>query len=299
MTMIINPSRFAVASGGGGTPHRYWRLRLEEAWGNPVALSEIQFRPTPGTNMPYTGVGFGSSLYSSDFSVAKAFDGNNATDWAAASNTAGEYIGYDFGAGNEVAVEEILYRARNDYPTQTMKIASVQWSDNNADWTTDWIAYFSAFSGGQTKLRTRPEAPPVGAHRAWRLKWDASPRGFGSCARLEFRSEVGGADRTQEERGVPISAAEYGGYPASYAFDRDAGSFYSSNGGAPYLGWDFGLGGGILVNELVYYPRPDGADQGDGPRGGGLEWSDDMATWTRDRDIVPPTTYVANNGYSI
>lgn len=134
------------------------------------------------------------------------------------------------------------------------------------------------------------------SHRYWRLKWDASPRGFCSCSQLQLRDTVGGPDLTQGA-GSPLAGTSSGGFPASNAFNNNPSNFWSSVGAADYIGWDFGAGRAFDIVEFVYAPRNDAFSDGDGPRPGGLEYSDNGSTWTRVFTLTPPTTYDSGSTY--
>jgi len=131
----------------------------------------------------------------------------------------------------------------------------------------------------------------MAAHRYWRLKWDSSPRGFCSCLQLQFRDTLGGPDLTQGSPGVAIDGSHYNGYTPNRAFARGSSDFWSSDGPADWLGWDFGSGAAFDIVQTVYEGRP-GLCNDDAPRPGGLEWSDDGASWTRSFTLSPiPGSY--------
>jgi len=134
----------------------------------------------------------------------------------------------------------------------------------------------------------------MAAHRAWRLQYDSSPRGFGSCATLQLRGVIGGPDLTQGATGGPIGSDYYSGtYDFAKAFDNNPSTFWSSSSGTgnAYIGWDFGLGNSKDIVQFTFLIRPDSFGPQDAPTTGGLEWTDDdpgvSPTWTRAYSFGP------------
>lgn len=276
--------------------HRYWRVRSLSTNGDSiVAVAEIEFRTTVGGTTATTGgTAISSAIYGGGYEAANAFDANNSTDWAA--NNATGWIGYRFAAA--VNIVEVGCRARADYPASAPAVAQVEWSDDGTTWTREWTASFGAFTGGQLKLTVPPPPLAAGQHRAWRLKYDSSPRGYGSLAEVELRSTAGGVDQTIGAAGNAIQGTYYDdSYIGASAFDKDINSFWSSAAYEDWVGWDFGSGDGRNITEIAFIPRNDIYADQDAPNAGGLEWSDDLTTWTRVWSFAKPGTYSVGTTY--
>lgn len=134
----------------------------------------------------------------------------------------------------------------------------------------------------------------MAAHRAWKLQYDSSPRGFGSCATLQLRGTMGGPDLTQGATGGPFGSDYYSGsYDFAKAFDNDPSTFWSSStsSGHEFIGWDWGAGNSVDIVQFSFLPRPDSFAGPDAPTTGGIEWTDDdpnvSPTWTRSFSFGP------------
>ena len=118
--------------------HRYWRLYIiSNNGGTYVEVAELEFRETAGVSqVPSGGTPLWSSLYSSStiYQAANAFDGNNSTRWRA-SGSQNEWIGYDFGPGNDIEPVEILLGAFTSAATNNPRNIRVEYSDNGTDWS--------------------------------------------------------------------------------------------------------------------------------------------------------------------
>jgi hypothetical protein len=127
-------------------------------------------------------------------------------------------------------------------------------------------------------------------HRYWRVVWDTTDRGSAGCAKLEFHTSIGGADISGT--GTAMCSSSYAGDQGQPAFDNDITSNWSSDFGQlnGWLGMDFGAGNSPAVVEIALTPRQDGSfTDSDSPKPGGLEYSDDNATWTRLFSFSRPT----------
>lgn len=130
--------------------HRYWRILLREYGGNG-GLGELQMRASlGGANVAVGGVPYASSQLNTSYTPAKAFDGltvdtGTANAWQASAAAGGGGLGsypwlaYDFGAGNEKDIAEIVIFApgASGIAVTTMVTAfDWQYSDNNVTWKT-------------------------------------------------------------------------------------------------------------------------------------------------------------------
>jgi hypothetical protein len=123
-----------------GTAHRYWRINVESKHsGNAyTVINEVEFRGSAG-GIDLTGAGtpFSSSDFNGSTGADKAFDNDPALAWASGSGLP-QQIGYDFGAGNDVFIEELTMTTQTSalYVDQFPKDFSIQYSDDNIAWTT-------------------------------------------------------------------------------------------------------------------------------------------------------------------
>lgn len=135
--------------------HRYWRLLFSgiAGVGTRIGLDEIEFWSDPGgTRVPHSAVAASGFLgVSTDPAYAAdgllLGDGSNNEIWV--SQTTGPWwYSFDAGLGNDFDLAAIAL-ARGNYLTtgyDTPTGFDVQWSDDNATWTTVWTE--SAIPGG-------------------------------------------------------------------------------------------------------------------------------------------------------
>lgn len=130
--------------------HRYWRIRCRVVNGDTdsiTTIGELQMRTSlGGSNVATGGTPIASSQYSATYPATKAFDGlttDNAfgSRWASAVPGTGvqPWLGYDFGAGNEKDIQEIVIYVpgSTDLALKQFPVAfDWQYSDDNATWTT-------------------------------------------------------------------------------------------------------------------------------------------------------------------
>lgn len=152
-------------------PHRYWRLYMITNNGSAsfVTAGEIEFRGEPGgEDLTGNGAAIASS-YSSDATRPElAFDDiaetaeSGGSYWSCASGShVGAWIGYDFGEGNEVDINEVWFypaRAVDRQPRDML----VQWSDDGEVWRPKWaIRDQTGWTLGQARTFTFPGAAKV------------------------------------------------------------------------------------------------------------------------------------------
>lgn len=121
--------------------------------------------------------------------------------------------------------------------------------------------------------------------RYWRLyttsNWGAAS--IVALGTLELRGTVGGVNLALSGNGTASALSEYAGYPASFAFDANAGTTWASaNSGVPlgkWVKWDFGALNSKDIAQIVL-----GVATGDFGatakfRSGSLQSSDDDVIW--------------------
>lgn len=143
-----------AAAGGGGVPApapaRYWRIQdLAGFFLNSVSIIEFRHSLT-GATLCTGGTASASTTYSS-YSAANAFDGNSSTFWAAGT-TGTQWVGYDFGVGNEASVQYVLMKSRSGYGGQMPQAFSVQSSNDSSTWTEQWRVLGQAIWANETRI---------------------------------------------------------------------------------------------------------------------------------------------------
>lgn len=264
--------------------HRYWRARAPATFDvvRVLACTALDMRTSPGgSNVATGGTAIADGFYSG-YPPSNAFDGNSATFWTTFTVTApvsGHWIGYDFGAGNDKDIVEIVFTSRSDGFREDPSRLYVDYSDDGTTWINAWGAWaVSAWTANQS--RTFALSDPVVA--AWRVRAPTTGDpyfGTFAIAELEFRSAPGGSDLTTGK--IAASAYDYPGYPASNAIDNNSATFWTT-GNFPYPpagGWWLGvdIADSATIVEVVLQVRPDTFRED--PSALYLESTSDELTW--------------------
>jgi len=140
------------------TAHRYWRLyNIKNGDGTFCTITELIMATSAGGASVCTGgTASASTEYGSGWVAAAAFDGTVSGDqgWASASVAAGaigQWLAYDFGAGNAKDIIEVRIVSRSNPAglNQTPKYFRIEYSDDGTSWsqrgmvqvsTADWTA---------------------------------------------------------------------------------------------------------------------------------------------------------------
>jgi hypothetical protein len=287
MSMIVNPSRFTVVGTGPYDPdygaHRYWRVRGLSNNGDPMACSELELRTVIGGPTVCTGgTPISRADYGGGYAKAYAFDGlrTDGHEWAAPGSSAGvEWIGYDFGAGNDKEIVEVSYTARQFFGTQSPNVAALEYSDNGTTWSLAFILAFNSFANGETKVRTVPDPLPTGAnpHYYWRLYFFSPSGGFASARDGEIHLSIGGADITDT---APILYADSGHF-SNWSFDRMFDNNISTLIALNIPGWgSMQFASPTTIEEIKWRARDGGGSNYQVPYSGAVQYSDDGVTWT-------------------
>lgn len=130
--------------------YRYWRILVTEQQGDAsgrFSASEIEFRDSMG------GVDLTDPADAVAKSFKKSFFGGNSGDmafddshssgtWFTSNGSVyaggGEWIGWDFGLGSEVAIVEVGVRAIHTQLGLSVKAFTVQHSSDAVTWTDAW-----------------------------------------------------------------------------------------------------------------------------------------------------------------
>jgi hypothetical protein len=261
--------------------HRYWRV-LNRHCGDAsrILCAEMEMRESSG----------GADVTSSAFAIAsaqgaseqasEAFDNNLSNYWQVSTGSAGQWLGQDFGAGNEKDIVEITMQALSGFASRMTRQFDVQWSDDSSAWTTAWSGTFTAWTNAQQTFTKPAQADS----RYWRLRADAlQGSSVLSCAEMEMRATVGGADQTGSGSGVGDNTTGL-----ANAFDNNASTFWNGANwaGVPdcaWLGYDFGSGVTKDIREISWTSR-NGTTADQNPTAGWVESSsngiDWLARWT-------------------
>jgi hypothetical protein len=89
-----------------------------------------------GTNLFTGGTASANSSYSADYNADKAFDGNEATRWAADTSTLPNYISYDLGEGNDKLINCIKFLPFTHEGYSLIKDFLIKGSEDGVDWDT-------------------------------------------------------------------------------------------------------------------------------------------------------------------
>ena len=134
--------------------------------------------------------------------------------------------------------------------------------------------------------------PATEAHRYWRIEWGFKDVDNIQMAEIEFRSEIGGPDRTGSGTILFSSQFNSTGFKAANAFDNDPATPFAHTGAIPnWIGYDFG--GPIAVVEIMLQVTQNFPAQNSD--GFVVAHSDDGLEWTPYSAIhVPWSAPVAN-----
>ena len=257
--------------------HRYWRVYIDaDAGDHYVIATEIELRSSVGgSNLATGGTASASSAYGGDV-AANAFDGNLSTYWMASGAAMPQWIEYDLGAGSPASIVEIKWGTLSGYYLRTPSTFDVQYSDNDATWTTAWSVYGYMWSDAQNQVFTNP--PSAGSHRYWSVYVSVTSSGSAAaCAELEFHSTAGGGNIITG--GTPTASTVNNGYVAANCFDGNPATFWNSGGQPPqWVGYDFGSGNSVSVEEIKWTSRADYALYN--PLSFAMQFSDDGTNWS-------------------
>jgi hypothetical protein len=257
--------------------HRYWRIYIIAATGaTHLDISEIQMRTAIAGADQCTG---GTAIYSAEtvgFEASKAFDDSTATTWYinTASNPFPQYVGYDFGAGNDKDIVEVALTCWQ--AAEMARDFLIQYSDDASDWVTLYsLRDETGWSPGETRAFSA-STDPEGYHRFWRLYCrTTNGAAFAGIAEVEMRASLGGADECTG--GTATASTAFPGLEAPGAVDNGAGE-WASDGSAMPQWWKYDFGAGVAkgIVELHLTGRNPASQM---VTSFDLQWSDDNSTW--------------------
>lgn len=290
-------------------PHRYWRVYIAGPMsGTFLGATEIEMRGTyDGPDQTGSGIALGSSQYNAGYAPSKAFDnsyidsgGSPADIWVAGASLFPAWIGYDFGAGNEVDVVEVLYTGRETTRVaQSPGNAIIQWSDNGTNWTTSWTpGAQTTWSGTEQRIWSKPIPLVYDAYTYYRMLVTAVNGGSlvsGANITLIDENEVDRAIHTA----IPGSAAAssvlsgWAPYPVSL-YEAQGQDGDTTNGAAGWTtnnqntGWNYWYLD--VAQDLVGVVISEGWDARMAETFT-IAWSDNGSTWNTVLTVVNETRW--------
>lgn len=243
--------------------HRYWRIRSSKIQGNHASdnfgLTEIEMRAlSGGADQCSGGTAISSSDFSGSFAASNAFDNNTATIWSSVTGGGAHWIGYDFGSGNAVNVNEVFVTSRTDYLNSNVLTAFVESSDNGSTWTTQWqLTEMANWAAGETRTFTRPAFSDV--RTKWRLLFQNNfvPNSTISFNELECRATVGGANLATSSNCATDSNFD-GSHTVAQITDGNTATFWTSATTALPHWVTFTASSDMSLLEYVITARSDG-----------------------------------------
>lgn len=311
MGLLINPYTYATASGPSASPHRYWRVLMDEdSSGNLMtalaAFAEMEMREAVGgSDATGSGTASASSTFSG-FTAAGAF-ANDGTTTEFATNSPGlpGWLKYDFGSGVTKAILEVAIQPRNaPNVNQAPGPFKIQSSDDNFTTYNDewWVGYPGGanghgYAGSTLKVFTKPtldQSPSASRHRYWRISITGSNGGsYVGAGEVQFRTVAGGVNECVN--GTGTSRSNFAGLPPANAFDRNTSTEWASNnvGFPEWLEYDLGSGISASITEIAYLPR-NLTPTTQSPTGFDVQYSDDNSSWTTLWSVSGITGWAAN-----
>lgn len=272
------------------TPHRYWRIQYRGvAAGSQTGCGQIQMKETAGgpnlSNDPARAIASGSYSGPGGFYYwSRAFDGDPSHYWYQPGGNGynGNWIGYDFGAGNEKAINYISMYAPED-PSGLPYAFDIESSDDNIAWSFEWMGYWKNWVVGNTYAFQRPVKQK--SNRWWGILSSQTQLGNNDVVlpELQMALSAGGPNICPGAGGTPDFFVNFGPFPASNAFDGDElTEAYTSNttGSAKLALYDFGEGNDQLVLEMsIIASGSSFENEKRAPTEGRLIYSQDGVNW--------------------
>lgn len=207
--------------------HRYWRINITSVdGGDRIGLSEVEFFDvtTGGTDL---SEGLGANMSASSTSEGGAWDtvdNNNNSEWVTTSFPA--WLKIDFGAGNDKEVKRFSLRTQRVLPNRTPKEFTIQWSDNNTDWTVA-SAYENQTGWTEFEKREFSVLPPTSVSG---VIYDSAGSPASRTVRV-YRRDTGalvGEDVSDGTTGAyTVGCGSFAGEAQRIVLDDDAGTLYN------------------------------------------------------------------------
>jgi hypothetical protein len=277
--MLLHTGKFFDGGGAGPPPadtHRYWRINITAvASGGIAALGEVEMYETEfGPNVITGGTASADSEFNASFVAGNASNGKYIDNpWGSSSAALPHWWRYDFGSGNDVAINAIGIMARAG-SLETMPTAfDVQYSDDGSSWTTAWsesgVSWPTAyrFQKFVNPSWTEPgyTGSPHGSHTHWRyfvgINDTGSTTGFTSNSEVEWRATPGGGD--QATGGTPATGGDFSAsFPIANSYDNNNSTVWASGSTGGDAGangrWNgYGFASAVSVGQLMIRSRGD------------------------------------------
>lgn len=155
-----NILRLLLAQQAGGGGFRYWRILINaKGSGFLSGFQEVQFRGAPGgADLTSPALATARAIFSEERSgdeASMAFDDDVNTRWLSSTTVSPQWIGWDFGSGEEVTVNEVFFRNVSSGISPTS--VTIQSSQNNVTWADEWSVTSGLTTGtGSENTLTRP-----------------------------------------------------------------------------------------------------------------------------------------------
>lgn len=304
MSMIVNSFRFGVGGGGGVGAHRYWRVLVLEnqSAGSVPATScdSLELKDTlGGSNLATTSTSaLSSGEFSGSFINDYAFNGTGSgLFWVSENTTYGiNWLGYDFGAGNEKEIIQFVWHKRPDSfgQVEAPTWGVVQYSDDGTNWSSAWSFHFTPNWGTGAESKTASQNTS-GGRLFWRIRATNTQGGTSSrfsTGEVEFKATSGGSDLANGGR--PFSPVAFSGSnDAARAFDNNNTTNYIPLDALGHIGYS--LTSFETINEVTIQVRNDGFGANEGITAGVVESSLDRTNWDTEWSFTTPATWVNNS----
>lgn len=291
-----SPFGLPVAGGGGEEgpppdPHRYWRINFTEVNGSDVvSFSELEmFESVSGPNVVTGGTVSAQSYYTGGYEASKAVDGvlqqddGSTNRWMSSTDGPPWWLKYDFGSGNEKAIESIgIHHREAASSARAPQDFDIQYSDDDSSWTTLWSVTGETGWGDLEYRRfnnpdTEPSysGSPWGSHSYWRIYVQSNEESdWIGLAEAEFLNHSGGIDLATG--GTASSSGVYGGWEPSKAFDDNNTTKWTP--GTKY-GWlQYQFASPVAIGAISMTAKDDAAPH-TAPKDFAVQYSDDGSVW--------------------
>lgn len=203
--------------------HRYWRIRSLMNLGSQTGVTGLEMATSPGgTNLATVGAnGIVSGTYGGGLAASAAFDNRTDTNWFTPDNgnTGVAWIGYDFGSGNDQAIEEVRIMHAFQDTSGTPRWFVVESSDDNVTWSYEWTGIYGPWVLNVFVAFPRPQ---VQAENTW---WGiiclSSENGSNDTVIAELECRVGATGVDETAGGIPYACFESSSFPISGLIDDD------------------------------------------------------------------------------
>lgn len=280
--------------------HRYWRLThmytgyvasgTTYTTSFQLGMAETVWRATSGgSNVLSGGTISVSSQYDGTYTAGDLIDGSTGTDneWVSAAQSTRQWIKYDFGAGNETDIEEVLVYARPWFNGQEPSLVIMQSSDDDSAWTPEWYATTgSAYSPGDIRTFTKPTGIVLtGGYRYWRLYVTAAGGGTTSFGDIYTRTGASAPDLSPLATVTASSSYPNDDHQPINAIDLvpeggNGGDWGASDGSQPqWFAFDFGPGSAPNITHVGLKARTSFSQWTAAPREGSWQRSTDGSNW--------------------